>query len=356
MSKGGGSLSMWIKEFTALVFTQTIQAFVYAMVITIILFGMTDNTSTKVSSDDNNAALGLMSTFALLSVFKVEEMAKKIFGVGDTKASHGNAMRSIAKTAVAAKLGGRVLNNAGKVFSGAKAIGQAGQDRRKAKKRLDEDMKDNGFEMGADGKPKPISKGSSRGAGSSTGSPMSDGRQAYFDKAKAAKAKGDMEGYRYNMGVAVGMSKAGGEGSGSGGSGNTEMSGASYRRVKNALRTYEDKAAEINKARNEGIKSMISGVVETVGAGVGATAGGLLGGADGNIDEMLQGMMAGAGLGDVAGKNMVDAVERATKFVQRNVNREAGMSNKKLQAAISEYKDALNKATVNYNSSSVDDI
>ena len=33
------------------------------------------------SPDDNNAALGLMATFALLSVFKVEDLTKKIFGI-----------------------------------------------------------------------------------------------------------------------------------------------------------------------------------------------------------------------------------------------------------------------------------
>ena len=337
MGKGGGALSMWIKEFTALVFTQTIQAFIYAIVISVILFGMV-KTGSDISADDNNAALGLMSTFALLSVFKVEELAKKIFGIGDTKASHGNAMKSIAKTAIAAKLGGRVLNNAGKVFSGVKSINQAGQDRRKAKKRLDEDMADNGAVMGADGKPVFVGKNKTSG-GSST-----------VTRANASSGGDGTSTVNVDAGA-----------SGSGGNVNvdvdgSEISAADKRRVKNALRTYEDKLSEINKSRREGIKSIISGTVESVGATFGATAGGLLGGADGDIDEMLQGMMAGAGAGDIVGKNMVEAVDRAAQFVQRNYKREAGMSNKDLQRAINDYKDALNKANVNYGSSSVDDI
>lgn len=338
MGKGGGALSMWIKEFTALVFTQTIQAFIYAIIITIILYGMVQ-TGSDISSDDNNAALGLMSTFALLSVFKVEEMAKKIFGVGDTKASHGNAMKSIAKTAIAAHLGKRVLDNAGKVFGGVRAINKSRQDNKKTQKRLQEDMEDNGFVMGENGKPTYVGTKKTRGASSSS---------------SATPVTSTGVGGASSSST-VGASDSGGNVT-SGGADEQIISDAAQRRMRNALRNYDDKVSEIKKAREEGIKNIFTGVSETIGAGFGAATGAVLGGADGDLDEMLQGMMAGAGVGDAAAQSAVNAIDRATQFVKRNAKHEAGISSKQLQKSIDAYKDALSKTNVNYGSSKVDDI
>lgn len=331
MGKGGGALSMWLKEFTALIFTQTIQAFIYAIVISVILFGM--EPTSEASAQDNNAALGLMATFALLSVFKVEDMAKKIFGIGDTKASHGNAMRSLAKTAIAAQLGKRVLNNVGKVFGGAKAWGQAGQDRRKLKGRMEEDLKDEGFEL-KDGK---LSKIQKAGGGSS-----STGRSASSTSVGSSSAGG-------------GSSVVGGASSSAAG-GDDVMTSAAYRRAKAALRNYQDKASEINKSRNEGIKTMISGLVESQGSIFGAATGAVIGGADGDLDEALQGMMAGAGVGDAIGEAAVNSVNKAIQFVERQSKRQKGVSNRNLQKSFKELESALNNATVNYHSAKVDDI
>lgn len=361
MGKGGGPLSVWLKEFTALVFTQTIQAFVYAMVISIILYGM--SSKGNITADDNNSALGLMATFALLSVFKVEELSKKIFGVGDTKASHKNAMKSIAKTAIAAKLGGRVLNNTGKFFGGVKAIGQAGQDRKKAKKRLTEDMKDNGF----DEKGNYIGKGKISGTNGTSGSSsasstagMSAAQKKYYDAAKAAKANGDMDGYHKNMEFAsLARTMEGGSSGGSAAgssSGGADVSDAAKRRMKNALRTYEDKLSEINKARDEGWKNIASSIEESAGALVLGTAGGILGGADGDIDEMLQGIMAGAGAGDIIGKNVINGLDKSVNFLKRQAKREAGVSSKELKRTISMYKDSIENLNVQYGVNDVSDI
>ena len=71
----GGVLNNWIREFCTLVFTQTIQAFLYAVIISVILLGMTKDNN--VSADDYNASLGLMCTFALMSIFKVEKQYTK---------------------------------------------------------------------------------------------------------------------------------------------------------------------------------------------------------------------------------------------------------------------------------------
>ena len=77
----------------------------------------------------------------------------------------------------------------------------------------------------------------------------------------------------------------------------------------------------------------------------------VIGGADGNLDEALQGLMAGAGVGDAIMENTVNTIDRAAKFVQRNVGsgRQKGTSNRELQAAIGRYESALRNANVNYN-------
>lgn len=347
----GGALSVWLKEFTALIFTQAIQAFIYAIIISIILYGM--GPRDQISADDNNAALGLMSTFALLSVFKVEEMAKKIFGISETKASHKNAMKSIAKTAIAAKLGKRVLNNAGKVFGGIKAINQSGQDRRKAKSRLEEDMKDNGFEM-RDGKAVYVGRrtaatvaGAGAAAATAVGAVTASGSSGSFVDAPEAFADIQVGGdVTPSVTAPVGTSS----------STRDVLSDASKRRMKNALRSYEDKLGEINKAKAEGIKSIASGLTESVGAIVGATTGGLLGGADGDLDEMLQGVLAGAGVGDIVGKTAVDGIDRAVQFAKRNANRKQGVSTKELKNAINAYKTAIEDMNVTYGINDISDI
>lgn len=375
MGKGGGPLSVWIKEFTALVFTQTIQAFIFAIIISIILFGTATN-PVDASADDSNAALGLMSVFALLSVFKVEEMVKKIFGLSDTKASPGNAMKSIAKTAFAVQLGKRVLDNAGKLTGGIRNINKSRQDLAKAKKRHDEDLADYGlkFENGEyvkNGKGGPLAKPTGSGGASGTGSATgrSAAEEKYYAKAMAAKKAGDMDGYNANMEKAafartLGNSSGGGSSSGGGASIPTvdidgmEISGADYRRIKNATRAFEDKIDEVKKARNEGIKSIASSLAETTGAVFGATTGGLLAGADGNIDEMVRGIVAGAGIGDTVGKSTIESLERATQFVQRNIQDKPTMRVSQANKLVSELKDAQSKLNVNYNykSNSVDDV
>lgn len=323
MKGKGGALSVWFSEFTSLVFTQTIQAFIYAIVISIILYGMNMTNVSGNSSHDTNAALGLMATFALLSVFKVEEFAKQIFGFKENRAAPGSAMKSLAKTAFALNLGKRVLNNVGKVTGGVRDIAKSRQDNAKTKRRLEEDMADNGFERDKNGK--LVYKG--------------NGAKGTHSAAYSATDA---------------TSSVGGAGGGSGGLSEGDMTDAAKRRMKNALRQYEDKASEIKKSRQEGIKNIISGTTESIGAIVGATAGGIIGGADGDLDGLFNGLVAGAGAGDAVGEGIVNTVHKATKAVNFIATKEKGMSTKQLKSAISEYGSAINNANIVYKNDSVD--
>lgn len=352
MGKGGGALSVWLKEFIALVFTQTLQAFIYAIIIVVIMYGLEPRAG--ISGDDQNAALGLMSTFALLSVFKIEDMAKKIFGIGDTKASHKNAMHSIAKTAVAAKLGSKVLNNAGKVFGGVKAIGKAGQDRRKLKTRLQEDMSDMGYKLEENkGKMNATYVGNKKtavaGVTSKNGSVT-----ASTDTVNGSDADsfGGSQSAAENTSISPSTNSAS---VGNSSSNHDVISDAAKRRMRNALRTYDDKLSEINKARDEGIKSIASGLTEFAGSVVGGTAGGILGASDGNFDEILKEIVAGAGAGDIAGKYVVEGADKITQFAKRNYNRKKGVSSVNLKATLKAYDEAMKQANVNYGAIDVED-
>ena len=327
MGKGGGALNTWLKEFTTLVFTQTIQAFIFAIIISLILFGMV-NTSEDITDTDHNSALGLMATFALLSVFKVEDMARKIFGLGDSKASNRNAMRAIAKTAFAAKLGAKTLNNAGKVIGGVRAIGKARQDRRKLASRMDQDKADYGIDAkdsndSALDAVHSVDGGGSGGSGGSGASVPSGGGSS----AAAAIARNAQQ-----------------------------VSNLNKKKLRDALRQYEDQLKEINKARDEGIKSIASGLTESVGALFGGTAGAILSSSDGNFDDVVAGIVAGAGAGDVVGKQAVDAIDKSIKFVQGAYNHKAGMSNRELQAKIKELEASINNLPSVNGSGRVDDM
>ena len=328
MGKGGGALNTWLKEFTALVFTQTIQAFIYAIVISIIMLGMNgvvDSTTDGISANDHNGAVGLMSVFALMSVFKVEEMARRIFGISDTKASPGGAMKSLAKTAIAASLGKRVLNNAGKIIGGAKAVNKAGQDRRKLAKRIDEDKADFGIKAKNSSDPALNTRTVSGGSSTSSGMRSSSG------------------GTSTGAGDSVIPSNV------------AAISNSDKRKLREALRRYEDQLSEINKAKAEGWKSIASGMTESIGSVIGGASGAAFGAANGEFDSIVNGLMSGAGIGDTIGKGAVESVDKAINFVKRNYKHQAGMSNKQLRSKLDELTRTIESSGVSYNVDVVDD-
>ena len=119
---------VWLKEFCSLIFTQTVQAFLLAIVMSVVVAtasnGSMEEQGTAVS------ATGIIAIIALASISKVELLVKKIFGVesqfGDPAMKNG--MGALAGSLIAAKLAGRALNNVPKMASGLKGL-----DTRKAR-------------------------------------------------------------------------------------------------------------------------------------------------------------------------------------------------------------------------------
>ncbi len=309
MGGKGGALSSWLREFMSLVFTQTLQAFIYAIIISFIMYGMTD-LSADVSTDDQNASIGLMSVFALTSVFKIEDLSKKIFGISDNAAGHKGAMKSLAKTAFAIGIGKRALDNVGKIGSGISSFAKTGSESRKARLRAKEDLDDL----------KKPTVGAVGGGSATVGEPGS-----------ATGGDSDSSG-------AAGMSAAASTGKGT--------SQEEYnKKVRNVLRTYEDKQAELKKARMEGIKSIATGLAESIAVIPGAIAGGVIGGADGDIDEMLRGIAAGAGVGDAIGAGAVNLVTKTHGTVKTaTMGAIDTRRDRKIIKEIEQYRDDLERA------------
>ena len=103
--------SVWLKEFCSLIFTQSIQAFILALIMMVIINlasqdrGLTSGTMT--------GATGIMAIIALAALSKVELLVKRIFGVesqfGDP--SMKNGFGGLAGTYMAFRLGKNLLDN-----------------------------------------------------------------------------------------------------------------------------------------------------------------------------------------------------------------------------------------------------
>lgn len=334
MGKGGGPLNAWLKEFCTLVFTQTIQAFIYAITISIILYGMHPENVQSDSGDDINAAIGLMSVFALLSVFKVEDMARRIFSVGDTKADHKSAMQSLAKTAIAAQIGKRVLNNGSKVLGGVGKIASAGNDKRKANARLNEDVQDAGFKRERGGK---LTYTGNKNINSNVG----QSRVVTATSGSSTNISGD---YISNDGTSY----------------NRDSKGYSdpTKSVKSALRNYENKIEDIKKARREGIKDITSGLLEMGTAVGGGAVGAVIGAAStGDLEDAFRGMATGAGIGDAIAEGTVNAIDKAAKFTKDiTKNYGKGTNGRRVKKALDNYNKEVEKSAMNYTSHNVEDI
>lgn len=115
MGKGkmGGALSAWLKEFCALVFIQSIQAFTFAIIMVMVI-----NLVSGESANSNAAPLGMVAVVAMASISKLEDLVKKMFGIGPsvTDPSLRGGMKSWATGMVAFGAAKRVADN-GKKFS-----------------------------------------------------------------------------------------------------------------------------------------------------------------------------------------------------------------------------------------------
>lgn len=318
-----GVFTTWIKELCALVFVQTIQAFILAIVLSIILtflFPTIDESTgvATVSDQSSVSALGVLCIILLTSLTKMEQITKKIFGL-DSGILQNKPPHGLMASYMALKSLGRVFNNIPKMAGGIGGIIGAGTDKKKAQatmlSRLDK--------RGLDKNGNPVN-GAAPQVNEGTGeNNLLDGNE-YYEKAKQAKQNGDMDGYRRNMGIQAGINKA---------KNAMAQNATSPSRLNKMDKTqddylkimdkYDDEISKAKAKRRQGFQDLASGFAETaaatVGGGVGLSAGLISGLATNDLDQISKATAYGIGTGDALGENLAKAVSTVSTGVSSKV-------------------------------------
>lgn len=313
--------STWIREFCSLVFIQTIQAFIFAIVMALIISVMTPDNVSGVERADVVSATGFIAVIALASISKIEDLVKKIFGVQSnvTDPSMKGGMKSLASTMIAAKLARGVLDNGKKVAGGVGGVISANRQMRVAKTRYARDMNRKLTEFGVKNNSNGIGENTSQ---NNTGANATS--QDYYNKALEAKKNGDMPGYYTNRGIAAGMNKATSQVinnandtgvnagraknissiSAAGNVGNMNFNDISNKQraeLEKMNDAFNDKMNELKAKKSQSVAQGFSGLIESSGALVGGTAGVIAGASLGDVGDTLKYGLAGMGIGDTIG-------------------------------------------------------
>lgn len=308
--------TVWIKEFCALVFTQTVQAFLLAIIMSIVISTANGNSSSNLGADVS--ATGIIAIIALVSISRVEALVKKIFGIESTVSdpSMKSGMAGLAGTLIGAKLAGRVLNNAGKVGGGIHDTIKGRAAQKKAKADLARGLNKLNNKYGVDDNGNPIDLATAGPTATAVGAAT---------------------------GGAIGSAVAGGANNGNINlNPNNLVVNANNVKMDGKDDKYEDKKGEllekyqeaIDKAKEQRVNGRLkalSGVTETAGAGVGATAGAIIGMATG--DNIMRNAGIGMGAGDFMGEVPIQA---AKSIREVSVDIKDNSSNKRsVQEAVS---------------------
>ncbi len=116
----GGTFGTWFKELATLVFTQTVQAFLLAVVLSIVISAMSGGSSDEGSATKATMAGGLLAIIALAQFNKLEMLVKSIFGI---KSQFSDVMKpnpgGLTAGAMMAWRGAkRLADNGGKIVGG----------------------------------------------------------------------------------------------------------------------------------------------------------------------------------------------------------------------------------------------
>lgn len=281
MGKGkmGGALSAWLKEFCALVFVQSIQAFTFAIIMVMVINLVGDE-----SANSKAAPLGMVAVVAMASISKLEDLVKKMFGIGPsvTDPSLRGGMKSWATGMVAFGAAKRVADNGKKFFGGIGSAAAASKAKKSALQRKQKFLDDYAKAHGAIG---AGSGGAGGGVGGSAG--------------------------------ATGGASAGGA------AGNVSYN--DYMKYRDRLEAYNDKINEAKKNQRAAFKDMGKGILETGGAISGAASGAAFSAATGDADTIIKSAITGAGVGDIVGEKVIDIPVSVSTTI-KNVSDGSGKS------------------------------
>lgn len=373
--KGGGPLSAWIKEFCELVFIQTLQAFIFALTMGFIISILSQQVA--MDQTDRNTSLGIICIVALTSIFKVEEIARRIFGFGPTKADHGNAVQSIGKSMLALRMGKNLLDNGKKIAGGFGAVVGSHGEKLKAIKRyqkrnaaLDADNgSGNTTYVSNEDKARLSDVGGNGGSSGSSASNNSQQRnidskkrdqkiQLFNDAQKArklasqekdenkrkallAEAKKKLQQSKAIDDTLVSSKPAVGNAGTSSGGGKIKDYNQKKMQLDDEL---QDKLKEIDKKKRQGYKTMISGVAETGAAMVGFTAGTAMSAASTNDwGGAVKDGITWAGTADALATGAVDFGYAVDEFAQNRLNNLSSISKEYDDNVKAAYNSAIKK-------------
>ena len=300
-----GVFTNWIKELCALVFVQTIQAFILAIVLSIILtflFPERDpNTGVAtITSQDSVSALGVLCIVLLTSLTKMEQITKKIFGL-DSGILQNKPPHGFMASWLALKAAGRVLNNVPKIVGGiGSATLGAGHDKKKARSAMLNRLNKKGLDK--DGNPLPVQQQS--------GDNTLDETQGRRESDEALQRNRELANVQFNSNSAIsGNNASSTRGAVSAPRTYTDKDRDAYDKI---MDKYEDEIAKAKEKRRKGIENALAGAAETVGAGIGGMAGLSIGAvsglATGDLDQIPKAMGYGIGVGDAAGEHLSKAI------------------------------------------------
>lgn len=261
----------WFRELCTLILTQTIQAFVLAIILSMMAHLLTSTTVDNEGKTLNTTitSSGIICIIALFSLNKIELLVKKIFGVtssfGDPSMGAGKA--SLLGSWLALRGMGRTLNNIPKIASG--GVGWV-----KNRGRLKRAQKAYNQEKDLDNAKNRLN--------------------SLKDSNTASSGNTDAESSNLNLGSAPDLS-------------NKELASVivgmqAANQNKNNLENARQQLDEAKKALNASRAKVMKGIGETAFSTVGATTGAIVGIAQG--DDVAQNIGIGAGIGDVIGENV----------------------------------------------------
>lgn len=262
---GNGIFGKWFREFATIVLTQTVQAFLLAIVMTIIISCLAGSGG----NEDSVNAAGLLAIIALASFGKIEMLVKNIFGVtssfGDP--SLHNAKGFTMGTAMAFRGIKNISDNLGKSIQGSRLQkqGKAGLANLTANSGNLDANKLNGLNP-AEGV-----------TGEGTDAQIATAN-AVQDQVVKLQTLGDINALTQAI---QRLTSA------------TETSNKSDTQSK--MKEYQDMI-------NQGKAMKKDAIFESVGAGIGGATGAIVGLAQG--EDVIQNTLAGAGVGDTIGKSI----------------------------------------------------
>ena len=318
--------SVSLKEFCSLIFTQSIQAFILALIMMVIINlasqdrGLTSGTMT--------GATGIMAIIALASLSKVELLVKKIFGVesqfGDPAMKSG--FGGLAGTYMAFRLGKNLLDNGKKMFGGLGQKRAAKKTKAKIERRKLAALKNlyasanrdlgesgNGARVPQVSATAPGASGTTGGGGILPPGATEEYRKAAEQAARVTATQGQGAGSINGSGGVLQNATfqvQNGTINGNVDGGNKKKKDFDIydfeKKRNDILEKYDDQLSKAKDDIKQGRRKMISGGLETfVGAPLGAVGGTLYGLSKG--DNPLAEAISGAGLGDAIAAGLTKA-------------------------------------------------